>query len=68
MIALLSIVFSPAIFMLSFVIVLAGLGKSVGIRNFYMKTLLKVFEVSASFQSDNHNVTHVVVSVHVSFW
>ena len=52
-IALLSVVFSPAIFMLSFVIVLAGLGKSVGIRNWYIKTLLKVFEVSAILP---HNV------------
>ena len=53
MIVLLSLAFSPAIFMLSFVIVLAGLGKTVGIRNFYIKTLLIIFEVSSIFQSDN---------------
>ena len=45
MITVISILFSPAIFLISAVLMLAGFGKSLGIRDFYIRTLLLVFEV-----------------------
>ena len=53
-----SIVYAPAVFFLSSVIILATIGKSFGIRKLYVQILLWVFEVSQVKQICQHVTGH----------
>ena len=48
LITALSLLFFPAVGLLVLTIVLASMGKSLGIRQIYVALLLKIFEVSGS--------------------
>ena len=52
---ILNLLIPPFIFVLSLTLVLAAFGRSLGVRRFYVRCLLKIFEVKRTLDSSGNN-------------